>query len=166
MFNSKSRDGGVSFTSSDIDAAFRILTWVKQGLIELEEQPAFMNQDGQILSLAKGIRASRAERTMFFQEDLFGEAAWDILLSLYIAGEEGYAMKMTAVCHESGAPMTTALRWIDRLIEVGHVVKRANDSDARSSLLVLSAETTTTLHKYLEHVLFRNMPKGPALTGS
>lgn len=159
MINSKLRADGAAFTARDIDAAFRVLTWIRQEMVDQDEQLLIVNQRDHLLRLAKGIRASRAERTVFFREDLFGEASWDILLALFIAGEEGYEMKMTAVCYESGVPMTTALRWIDRLIELGHIVKRANAYDARSSLLELSPETVERLREYLERVQSRHMSK-------
>jgi DNA-binding MarR family transcriptional regulator len=81
------------------------------------------------------------------------------LLALYIARHEGHAMKMAIVCHESGVPDTTALRWIERLVEHGLVTKRPNKLDARSSLLELSDDAEAKMTRYLERVAIRNTTK-------
>jgi len=146
---------GSSLKDGDIEAAFRLLQYVKQ---EYRQEPAsvFQTTNGDLVALAKYLRSIRAMRRDFFEADLFGEAAWDILLSLYIAFHERYNMKVVAVCHESGVPDTTALRWIERLVELGHVRRRQNPRDARSTLLELAPETVAKMDQLLRRVSKRN----------
>lgn len=91
-------------------------------------------------TLAKQIRLARTARNAILNDSLFGEPAWDILLSLYVAMHEGYRMNVSAVCNESGVGDTTALRWIDRLIELGLVRRHRNSLDNRSSFVELADE--------------------------
>lgn len=148
-----------SFNRGDIDAAFRVLTWVQRELNDDGDSLPIATENPHLVRVAKNIRTSRVERSQYFETDLFGEASWDILLALYIARHEGYVMKTAVVCYESGVPATTAIRWIDRLAEDGYVIKRPNPVDARSTLLELSDNAEAKLTCYLQRVSLRNMAR-------
>jgi DNA-binding MarR family transcriptional regulator len=91
-------------------------------------------------ALAKQIGLVRTARNSTFNDNLFGEPAWDILLLLYVALHEGDRLTVGAVCNESGVPDTTALRWIDRLVELGLVRRDRNPVDNRSSFIELEID--------------------------
>lgn len=94
----------------------------------------------QLSSLAKRIHAARAKRAQVFGLDIFAEPGWDMLLSLYVAEREGYRMTVSAICNDSGVPDTTALRWVERLTEMGLTRRVRNPFDLRSSFVELSPE--------------------------
>jgi DNA-binding MarR family transcriptional regulator len=145
----KTKEGGASLTDEDIEGAVRVF----QSLERLVVRPRLVESQkanpSQLLLLAKRIREIREKRSEFLEPEIFGEPGWDILLSLYIAAREGYRMKISAVCNESGVPDTTAIRWLESLRELGLVDKRRNPLDARSSFVELTAETLERMDRLL-----------------
>ena len=104
----------------------------------------------QLVKLAKRIKAIRDSRAAVLDPSLFGEPAWNILLALYVAAGERYALSISALCAESGAPATTAARSIGRLLELRMVRRVSNPSDNRSAYIELTDETAAKLTELLE----------------
>lgn len=102
-----------------------------------------------LLRVATRIHALREARFSHFDDDLFGEPAWDILLALYIAQGRGFSMKTTEVCAESKSPQTTALRWLEHLERSGLVVRRQNPHRMNSSLVEITEKAALELNRYL-----------------
>jgi DNA-binding MarR family transcriptional regulator len=103
----------------------------------------------ELLALSKRISASRIGRRNFFAADLFAEPAWEMLLALYRADAAGHRMSVSNLCYASEAPGTTALRWIDKLEELGLVSRRKNPLDARMVFIELDAAARTQIEDYL-----------------
>lgn len=106
--------------------------------------------------LAKHLYEMRRMRDQFLPPDLFAEPGWDILLLLYWAGETQQRMSVTAVCVSAGVPGTTALRWIQNLIEIDMIEKAPHPTDMRVSWLSLSNRAKIALDGYLQMVLDKN----------
>ena len=64
---------------------------------------------------------SRRLRNKYFPENLFADAAWDILLLLYSLEADGKKISVSAVCGSAGVPESTGHRWIERLEHAGLV---------------------------------------------
>ena len=77
---------------------------------------------------ARELYKIRRIRTKFFSDEMFGEAAWDILLTLYIAAED-QAISISAAGEASGVPHTTALRWIAWLEQARLIERRRHNND-------------------------------------
>lgn len=107
-----------------------------------------------LVHLAKRIKAIRDSRIALLDPSLFGEPAWNILLALYVAAGEGYALPISALCAESGVPATTATRAINRMLELDMVRRVANPSDNRSTYIELMPETAAKLTELL-HIALR-----------
>lgn len=103
-----------------------------------------------LIQLAKRIKAIRESRGALLEPTLFGEPAWNILLALYVAAGERYALSISALCAESGVPATTAARSINRLLELDMIRRVPNPSDSRSTYIELRRETATKLTKLLD----------------
>lgn len=71
----------------------------------------------------------RRKRERLLGSRLFGDPAWDILLDLFVRKLDGRATTVTSACIGSGAPQTTALRYLASLIEHGIVVRRPSSDD-------------------------------------
>lgn len=112
-----------------------------------DQQPRFPTE---LVKLAKRIKAIRESRVALLEPSLFGEPAWNMLLALYIAAGEQYALSISALCAESGTPATTATRSINRLLELNMVRRVPNPSDNRSAYIELSAETASKLTVLLD----------------
>lgn len=91
-----------------------------------------------LVDLARNVYQFRRSRRRTFDEELFGEPGWDILLDLYIADAEGKNLPVTSVCIGAAVPATTALRWIKLLENQRFVVREFDTSDARRTYIKLS----------------------------
>jgi hypothetical protein len=90
------------------------------------------------LFVARSHLAGRRARARFLPPDLFGEPAWDLLLDLFIAGEECKPISITSACIASGVASTTALRWIGVLEERGLILRAPDPGDGRRIYLALT----------------------------
>ena len=105
--------------------------------------------------LVKEILRSRRKREKVFGGALFGEPAWDILLELYAAQLTGQDVPVSSICEASAVPPTTALRWVVRLEKEGWVQRKRDHSDARRSLVELTAEASVRMRTYLGEIAIR-----------
>ena len=97
---------------------------------------------------AHQIYVDRARRPQVFKSAMFGEAAWDMLLALYITDEAGACHTVTGLVNLSGVAPTTALRWLD-FLEKEHLVSRTSrPSDRRVSLIELTDKARELLDTY------------------
>jgi len=102
--------------------------------------------------IAREHLAARRARARFFPTELFGEPGWDLILDLFIAGEEGKAISITSACIASGVAPTTALRWIGVLEERGMIARQPDPEDGRRMYVSLREEARTAVLAWLEAV--------------
>lgn len=94
--------------------------------------------DRDLARLAAAIYASRQKRSNFLPFSIFGEAAWDILLDLFINHVRGKDLRTTSVCIASNVPPTTGLRWIGTLERHGLLRRYVLPEDNRATLVGLT----------------------------
>jgi len=99
-----------------------------------------MRASRSVQSPVREILASRRRRADYFDATLFADPAWDILLDLYAADQEGALVSVSSLCIAAAVPATTALRWIVRLEEAGLICREPDPFDRRRDFLKLSAE--------------------------
>jgi hypothetical protein len=100
----------------------------------------------------------RRTRERFFPPDLFADPAWDILLDLKAAGQEGRHVSVSSLCIAAAGPPTTALRWITVMTESGMLVRHQDPADARRVFIELSDETSAKLDDYFVAIGIRSAP--------
>ena len=98
--------------------------------------------------LVRQIIASRQARARFFDSDLFADPAWDMLLDLTAAHAENAKVSVTSLCIAAGVPATTALRWLNQMVESGIFEREADTSDRRRAFIVLSKESVDAMARY------------------
>jgi DNA-binding MarR family transcriptional regulator len=109
--------------------------------------------DAVLLELARQIYQARMDRTILpGWADLIGEPAWDMLLYLLIAEHEQRQVSASDACTASGAPNSTALRWLHTLEKRGIVVWESDPDDNRRSFVRISAAGFADLNRYLRHI--------------
>src|ERR1700741_3894530 len=64
---------------------------------------------------------ARRLRVRFFSEDLFADPAWDMMLHLFHAELTFRPVTVTRLSLAAAVPNTTALRWINTLVEKGRM---------------------------------------------
>ena len=98
---------------------------------------------------ARQMLAARAKLGNFVDGDLFADPARDILLDLFVAGEEGTRISISSCCIAAAVPPTTALRWIGVLAGHGLVVRIADPEDGRRAYIELAEATARALGAWL-----------------
>lgn len=97
--------------------------------------------------------ARRKKRARHLPAELFGEAAWCMLLDLYISEYYGRTVSTTSACLAAEVPPTTALRWLE-LLETKRLVRRVPmQGDKRVRHVVLTTEAYSAISNLLVHYL-------------
>lgn len=106
----------------------------------------------QLAALAEKILGVRGRRDAFLGGDHISEPGWEILIALYQANAASHRMTVSNACRASHAPATTALRWLDRLAELGLVRREINTLDARVVFIELEPEARLAMHDYFSEI--------------
>jgi DNA-binding MarR family transcriptional regulator len=101
------------------------------------------------LRLARRHLAERRLRDEMLGADLFGEPAWDVLLTLFVAQEEGRKLCVTKLCDAVPVPSTTALRWIFALTGRRMLIRKGDPRNRRRVYLSLSNQTAAKVRSLL-----------------
>lgn len=127
---------------------------------EADYSPQFLR------ALALEVYRRRRRRAEYFERELFGEIAWDMLLDLFVYAMEGKRVSTTSLCIAAEAPPTTGLRWITMLEEKGLAERSGSDSDARLTYVSITEEGRDAMKRFLarECAAYRD-PGGFMLAG-
>ena len=106
-----------------------------------------------VFALARQDIVARELRGRHLPSTMFGEPAWDMLLSLYVTFRSHARQTVTNLCIASGAPATTALRWIVYLEREEFVVRRNNPLDLRVVFIELTAKGRDSVEGYFIELL-------------
>lgn len=98
--------------------------------------------------VVRQVIANRQARLRFFESDLFGDPAWDMLLDLTAAHGEGAQVSVTSLCIAAGVPATTALRWLTQMVESGIFVRVPDPADRRRAFIALSEKALGAMSGY------------------
>ena len=90
----------------------------------------------------------RRLRARFFDEQLFADPAWDMLLELFHAELTHRRVAISTLCAASNVPPTTALRWLNTLVKQDLVVRQADPLDGRRVFCELAPKASTALRNY------------------
>jgi hypothetical protein len=104
--------------------------------------------DKNMLDAARRQLRERRERDRLFGSDIVAEPAWNILLELFVAGEEGREVSALAACAELPAPEPAVLRCVAHLVSAKLVVRQA-DAGSGSMSLTLSHAAKARMCDYL-----------------
>ena len=88
-------------------------------------------------------------RARVFQDGIFVDPSWDMLLDLMLAHIEKRDMYLTGLCAGSSMALTTALRRVEQLIATGLVQRRDDPADRRRVIVSLTESGLERLSAYL-----------------
>jgi DNA-binding MarR family transcriptional regulator len=104
------------------------------------------------LKLAKGLLYIWNSRNSFLDRSLIYDPGWMILLTLKIDELRKQKNQVTTVCMDSGAPATTALRWIKLLESRSLIVIEPDRNDGRRKYVSLTEEASSAMSSYLRNI--------------
>ncbi len=105
--------------------------------------------DAAVLAAARTALAIRRRRDRVFPPGLFAEPAWDMLLDLLVAEAEDRRLSVSSTCLAAAVPQTTALRWLNYLVETGLLVRVQSGSEGRSTVVRLTPKARRQLIRTL-----------------
>lgn len=155
----KTAEGGrtVKLSQEDLQSARRLLELLaelerkttSETLTEFGERPSRQ-------ALAERAREefhNRRRRSAVFGPSMFGEAAWDMLLALYVFDESGRRQTVGSLMRLAGTPMTTAKRWLDFLTARDFVRRDPHPTDRRTGFVSLTDKARQKLDMYYSEAL-------------
>ena len=98
--------------------------------------------------MVRRIIRNRQLRSKFFDEDFFADPVWDMLLDLTAARAEHKRVSVTSLCIAAGVPPTTALRWINVLVDSGLAERSNDDTDRRRIFVALTDSAADAMARY------------------
>jgi DNA-binding MarR family transcriptional regulator len=109
--------------------------------------------DGSLLDLARQLQRMRAKAAKLFPRDVFRDSAWDMVLELFIAGQQHRVVCVKELIFVSGETSTSALRRIDRL-EAAELLHRSHDPDDHRRMAVTLTDKGDAAMRAMLHSLF------------
>ena len=102
--------------------------------------------------IVRSVIRARRLRGRFFDENLFADPAWDMLLDLLQAEIAQLRVPVSSLCIAAAVPATTALRWLKTMTDKGLFVRRADPHDGRRVFVELSTATSVAMRRYFADV--------------
>ena len=93
------------------------------------------------------IRARRL-RSRYFEDSMFADPAWDMLLDLLQAEIAQLRVPVSSLCIAASVPATTALRWLKMMTQQGIFLRRADPHDGRRVFVELAPTASQSLRRY------------------
>lgn len=110
-----------------------------------------------LLKAARNIVEMQALRRRFFPAAMFGEPAWDILLALYLTSVRA-DRTVSRLAQRSGAPLSTAIRWLHYLEAEGLVMLDTNIHEPAQRQVHLTDKANRSLRAFLSQNIYSDWP--------
>lgn len=94
--------------------------------------------------------AFRRQREAAFPLSAGADANWAMLVELYLAAIERRRESISSLCVASGAPSTTALRYIKTLNEAGIVEREPDPADGRRVFVSMCPASVEVMHRLFD----------------
>jgi DNA-binding MarR family transcriptional regulator len=142
----------ISLSRRDRDDAVRLLALLL-GEDGVEKRRAEIN----LIRLAEAILEDRRRRGLLFNPAMFGEPAWELLLTLFVMDQHGPRLTIGRLAQLAGTKLTTALRWLEYLEDQEFISREEHPGDARTSFVKLNDKARKALILYLSETLTPNL---------
>ncbi len=100
--------------------------------------------------VARSFYKTSLKRTVYLGEKLGADMAWNMLLDLFAAAEEGRSVSVSSLCIASGGPPTTALRHLHKMHDMALVRRAADQRDGRRIWVETTEDTQATMRMLIE----------------
>ena len=123
------------------------------GLSPIERpEPATVDAPPVSIEAIRQVIRARRLRARYFDEELFADPAWDMMLDLLQAEIAQHRVPVSSLCIAAAVPATTALRWIKSLTDAGIFKRRADPHDGRRVFVELAPEASQALRRYFQEI--------------
>ena len=145
----------VSLTERDLKDAARLFRLLADPAMDMAgpsspfSAPMATKDRETLLSRARIVLNARRLRERYFNRVMFGEPAWDILLTLYASEQSSGRLTISRLAEWIDTPLTSVVRWVNFLEEEGLIERQAHPNDRRTSYVVLLGKGRTALDSYL-----------------
>ena len=92
----------------------------------------------------------RLTRNEVLGAPLFQDLAWNMLLDLFVSEGEGRRVSVSSLTISSGGAQTTALRYLEKLLAYGLVIRADDKQDKRRSWISLTPKTRAAVASLLQ----------------
>ena len=113
-----------------------------------EQPPAIGDLPQVSAETVRSVIRARRLRSRYFEEELFADPAWDMLLDLLQAELAQLRVPVSSLCIAAAVPATTALRWLKTMTSQGIFVRRADPHDGRRVFVELAPQASHALRRY------------------
>lgn len=135
-----------------IEAALTIVRQATARLVALADR--FSPGGGLALhAVAERLYSERRRRDEHFPSGLFGEPAWDLLLALFIAKEEGRDLSLPDAYAAAQVDPRQGPVLIDKLVASGLVLRSRAQHDKRRNSIMLTQQAIDRLSDYLTDLI-------------
>lgn len=108
-------------------------------------------ENHQIVERARQLLLASKKFAAMGPRGLFRGSSWDMMLELFISGEEGRVLYVKQMMIASGESPTAAMRRIDRLDEAGFIVRIPDLLDQRRVIVRLTEAGRSAILEVLDH---------------
>lgn len=137
---------------SRIAATLSRLSTGPGGATPVIQQPATPDAPAVSAETVRSVIRARRLRARYFQEEMFADPAWDMLLDLLQAEIAHLRVPVSSLCIAAAVPATTALRWLKTMVSQGLFIRRADEHDGRRVFVELAPEASRALRRYFAEV--------------
>lgn len=137
--------GSVAYTNLSEGRAFRT-----EDPTTPARESRVADESARVGTLVRAVQAARRRRAAFFDDGLFSDPCWDMLLELYALYLEQRRASVSNLYVASCVPASTALRWIAKLEQDGLAMRDEDPLDARRSWIKLTPEGSKRMQRFFE----------------
>ena len=128
---------------------------------QLRRKPRRRLGHRELTSLAEKLYDARRGRDRVFNNELFGEPAWDMLLALAAYPTRGILLGVTSLSYAANCPPATGLRWQKILEEEGLIKRGPRVPDSRVQLVGLTDKGRRLMERYLTRLFYCQSQDAP-----
>lgn len=114
-------------------------------------------------SAVRWLIRARQQRKLYLPNELFADPAWDMLLDLLHAEITKRKVSVSSLCIASAVAASTAVRWINSMVDQGVLIRQPDPSDGRRIFIELAPEVSAGLRRYFVDVVQRQKEFGKAV---
>jgi FixJ family two-component response regulator len=139
----------LSSLSQELQRISQLIQPAQKGQAGTQNAAAPRNADGAFI---RKLLREETKRREIGNGLLFGDPCWSMLLDLMIAKIEGRNVAVSSACIASGAPTTTAMRLINRLVMESILVRSPDKNDGRRDFVTIDPAIEKPLVAYLNEL--------------